>query len=52
MSDHAMPAGQLTLTEIKPVRSYATAIVLGSGGLVTVAWMSLLGWGALRLIGY
>jgi hypothetical protein len=52
MSDHAIPAGQLTLTESKPVRSYTTAIVLGSGGLVTVAWMGLLGWGALRLIGY
>jgi len=52
MSDHALTDAQIIPTASKPPRNYTVALLLGSGGLVTVAWMSLLGWGALRLIGY
>jgi len=52
MSDHAIPAGQTTRTETKPPRDYLTALVLGSGALVTLGWIGLLGRGAFWLIGY
>ena len=52
MSDHAIADARALPTENKPPRDYAAALVLGSGGLVTLAWLGLLGRGALWLIGY
>lgn len=52
MSDHAITDAQIIPAVSKPPRDYAAALVLGSGGLVTLAWLGLLGRGALWLIGY
>ena len=52
MSDHAITDAQIVSVESKPPRDYLTALVLGSGGLLTLAWIGLLGRGALWLIGY
>jgi hypothetical protein len=52
MLDKAIAAEQITPAESKPPRSYTSALLLGSGDLVTLAWLGFIGWGALRLIGY
>lgn len=52
MSNHTLTDAQLIPAEDKPRRDYAAALVLGTGGLVTLAWIGLLGRGALWLIGY
>jgi len=52
MSDHSIADAQGLLTETDPPRNYLVLFGLGIGGVLQVAWIGLIGRGALWLIGY
>jgi len=55
MQDETAHAPEFAATDVgesRPREKLVTGALLGGAGAVTLGWVSLLGWGAVRLVGY
>lgn len=50
MADNTITISATYIPSDRKRRSYGTALVLGSAGVVTLGWMSLIGWATLKVI--
>jgi len=50
MADNTLAFSAAQIASKPKRRSYGTALILGSAGVVTLSWISLIGWAFVKVV--